>query len=108
MKHDLPDLLRDALVQLDAAKVDDLLKKALSTHLKPMEILDVLRSGMEEVGRLFENGEYFVSELVMAGEIMKNALDVLKPHLKAEGEGRGKIVLGTIIGDLHDLSLIHI
>jgi len=103
MKHDLPDLLRDALVQLDAAKVDDLLKKALSTHLKPMEILDVLRSGMEEVGRLFENGEYFVSELVMAGEIMKNALDVLKPHLKTEGEGRGKIVLGTIIGDLHDI-----
>jgi len=103
MKNDILDSLRKALVELDAVKVDELLQKALSSRLDPMEILDVLRSGMEKVGRLFEDGEYFVSELVMAGELMKRALDVLKPHLKTEREGTGRIVLGTIIGDLHDI-----
>ena len=96
-------LLRNALVELNATEVDELLQESLSLQLDPVEVLDVLRSGMEEVGRLFEDGEYFVSELVMAGEIMKRALDVLKPYLKAECEGTGKIVLGTIIGDLHDI-----
>ena len=103
MKNDILDSLRKALVELDAVKVDELLQKALSSRLDPMEILDVLRSGMEKVGRLFEDGEYFVSELVMAGELMKRALDVLKPHLKTEREGTGRIVLGTIISDLHDI-----
>jgi len=97
------DSLKEALVQLDAAKVEELLQESLSSHLDPMEILNALRSGMEEIGRLFENGEYFVSELVMAGEIMKGALEVLKPRLKTERESTGRIVLGTIIGDLHDI-----
>jgi len=103
MKSNILSLLRKALVELDAAKVEELLQESLSSRLDPMEILNVLRSGLEEIGRLFENGEYFVSELVMAGEIMKEALEVLKSHLKTEGGGRGKIVLGTIIGDLHDI-----
>jgi len=97
------DSLKEALVQLDVAKVEELLQESLSSHLDPMEILNALRSGMEEIGRLFENGEYFVSELVMAGEIMKKALDVLKPRLKTERESTGRIILGTIIGDLHDI-----
>ncbi|MEM2029087.1 MAG: cobalamin-dependent protein, partial [Candidatus Bathyarchaeia archaeon] len=75
----------------------------LHIKLDPMGIIEALRSGMDEVGRRFESGEYFISELVMSGEIMKRALEILKPYLKSEGESKGKIVLGTIIGDLHDI-----
>lgn len=103
MTSNILDALKDALINMDAAKVIDLVNKALTLKLDPMEIIGVLRSGMDEVGRRFESGEYFISELVMSGEIMKRALEILKPHLKSEGRGKGKIVLGTIIGDLHDI-----
>jgi len=95
--------LKQALVELEPTKLDELVKEALSSGLEPMKILDALRSGTEEIGQRFEKGEYFVSELVMAGELMKNVLSVLKRHLKAETGSEGKIVLGTIIGDLHDI-----
>jgi len=97
------DGLRQALVELEVARLDGLMNEALSSGMEPMKVLDVLRSGMEEVGRRFEDGEYFVSELVMAGELMKKALSVLKPRLKAESGSGGEIVLGTIVGDLHDI-----
>ncbi|MBS7624110.1 corrinoid protein [Candidatus Bathyarchaeota archaeon] len=103
MTSNILDALKDALINMDAAKVIDLVNKALTLKLDPIEIIGVLRSGMDEVGRRFESGEYFISELVMSGEIMKRALEILKPHLKSEGRGKGKIVLGTIIGDLHDI-----
>ena len=103
MNPDTLGKLRQALVELDSPRYDELLKEALSADMEPMKILDALRSGMEEVGDRFERSEYFVSELVMAGELMKRALSVLKPHLKNEHRARGKIVLGTIIGDLHDI-----
>lgn len=103
MTHKILDALREALVNMDSAKVIDLINDALHIKLDPMGIIEALRSGMDEVGRRFESGEYFISELVMSGEIMKRALEILKPYLKSEGESRGKIVLGTIIGDLHDI-----
>jgi methylmalonyl-CoA mutase cobalamin-binding domain/chain len=103
MNSNTLDRLRQALVELDSSRSDKLLKEVLSLGMEPMKILDTLRSGMEEVGDRFERSEYFVSELVMAGELMKRALSVLKPHLKNERRARGKIVLGTIIGDLHDI-----
>lgn len=103
MKPDTLGKLRQALIELEAVKSEELTKEALSSGLEPMKILDALRSGMEEVGRRFESREYFVSELVMAGELMKRTLNLLKPYLKAEVEGGGKIVLGTIVGDLHDI-----
>jgi 5-methyltetrahydrofolate--homocysteine methyltransferase len=97
------DELSEALVSLDSKLMNKILLKLLSFQKNPMDILGSLRSGLEEVGRKFENGEYFVSELVMAGELMKKALDILKPHLVDDGGGEGKIVLGTIVGDLHDI-----
>jgi len=103
MKPDVLDRLKKALVELDLVNLDRLVNESLSLGVDTMKTLDVLRSGMEEIGQRFENQEYFVSELVMAGELMKKTLNVLKPHLKAEDRGLGKIVLGTIIGDLHDI-----
>ncbi|MEM1515831.1 MAG: B12-binding domain-containing protein [Candidatus Bathyarchaeia archaeon] len=103
MTSNILDALKDALINMDAAKAIDLVNEALTLKLSPMEVIKALRSGMDEVGRRFESGEYFISELVMSGEIMKRALEILKPHLKSEGGYRSKIVLGTIIGDLHDI-----
>lgn len=103
MNSNTLDRLRQALVELDSSRSDKLLKEVLSLGMEPMKILDTLRSGMEEVGDRFERSEYFVSELVMAGELMKRALSILKPQLKDERPAKGKIVLGTIIGDLHDI-----
>lgn len=100
---DLLVALRAALVEMDINGVIDLVRKALSLSFDPMKIVESLRSGMDEVGRRFESGEYFISELVMSGEIMKRALEILKPYLRTEGGSKGKIILGTIIGDLHDI-----
>lgn len=68
------------------------------------DLLTELRQGMEEVGRKFENSEYFLADLIMAGETMKKALEVLKPSLdSAKAQHVGKVVIGTIWGDLHDI-----
>ena len=59
---------------------------------------------MQEVGARFQRGEYFFSELIMAGETMKEALKILKPLLESsQTKAKGKIVIGTIQGDLHDI-----
>lgn len=59
---------------------------------------------MEIIGQKFEAGEYFLTELIMAGELMNEALGVLEPHIKgATSTVKGKMVLGTVKGDLHDI-----
>ncbi len=63
-----------------------------------------MMSAMAEVGRLFEEGEYFVPELLVAARAMQGGLDILKPLLVAEDvEPVGKVVIGTVKGDLHDI-----
>ena len=61
-------------------------------------------AGMAEVGRLFEEGEYFVPEMLIAARAMKGAMAILKPLLTAgEVGGAGKVIIGTVKGDLHDI-----
>lgn len=63
-----------------------------------------MTKAMEEVGRRFENHQAFVPELLLAGRAMKGALEVLKPHLSGGASSHiGKIVIGTVKGDLHDI-----
>ncbi len=63
-----------------------------------------LQEGMAIVGDLFEKGEYFVGDLIFAGEILTGAIDTLKPILSGGGAAKiGKLVLGTVHGDLHDI-----
>jgi methylmalonyl-CoA mutase cobalamin-binding domain/chain len=67
-------------------------------------VLKELGKGMDEVGRKFEKSEYFLADLMMAGETMKEGLKVLKPNLKSgKVDYLGKVVIGTIWGDLHDI-----
>jgi 5-methyltetrahydrofolate--homocysteine methyltransferase len=83
---------------------------ALTTELieagaDPKDVLNNgLIAGMGDVGDLFKRGEYFVPEMLIAARAMKNALQVLRPHLVAGGvEPIGTVVLGTVRGDLHDI-----
>ncbi len=69
-----------------------------------MTVLDSLKRGLDVVGSLYHNKEYFLSELFMAGETMRVALDVLMPALSSDLDFKdaGKIVIGSIEGDVHD------
>lgn len=96
--------IKKATVDMDAANIGRLVKESLEAGDKPMKILDALKEGMDEVGNRYEANEYFLADLIMAGETMRTAMEVLKPHLSAgAATKRGKVVLGTIEGDLHDI-----
>ncbi|HCX65040.1 MAG TPA: cobalamin-binding protein, partial [Eubacteriaceae bacterium] len=79
-------------------------KKQLEEGVAPTEILAACQEGMNLVGQKFEDGEYYVSDLMMSGSIFKQVNDILLPHLKsADGKSLGKVVLGTVEGDIHDI-----
>jgi 5-methyltetrahydrofolate--homocysteine methyltransferase len=79
-------------------------EKALADGVDPGEVLDTMIHAMEEVGQLFEEGEYFVPEMLIAARAMKTGMDILKPQLvDADIQPAGKIVAGTVKGDLHDI-----
>jgi 5-methyltetrahydrofolate--homocysteine methyltransferase len=71
----------------------------------PVAVLDDCRAAMTEVGRRFEAGQYFVPELILAGEMLKQISDVVKPRLTAAQNGNkaGRVILGTVQGDIHDI-----
>lgn len=81
------------------------LKKMLAQGVDPTELLTCFMEGMRRVGELFETGRYFIAALIMAGEIMRAAMELLSPHLsqRVATGGGGKLIIGTIQGDIHDL-----
>jgi len=104
MEDEESKALKESLLNLDGEKTVEIVKSLLDKGTDPVEIIDVLRDALVEVGRKYEAGEFFLSELVMTGEIMKDVLSVLEPKLKATRiKTLGKIVVGTVQGDLHDI-----
>jgi 5-methyltetrahydrofolate--homocysteine methyltransferase len=85
--------------------VEAKVQEALDSGIDPKVILDEgMIAAMAEVGRLFEAGEYFVPEMLIAARAMKAGLAILKPHLvQANVKATGKVVIGTVQGDLHDI-----
>ena len=85
--------------------VESNVQEALDAGNPPGDILKKgLITAMGEVGRLFEEGEYFVPEMLIAARAMKAGLAILKPHLVDSGvEPAGKVAIGTVKGDLHDI-----
>ncbi len=86
-------------------KVKELVQQALDEGISPQEILEQgLLSGMNVVGVKFKNNEVFVPEVLIAARAMNAGIEVLKPALLADGvEAKGKVVIGTVKGDLHDI-----
>lgn len=98
------DELSKALAELDEDKAVQLVKERLAAGVPAMEIVARMQDGMTEVGRLFETGEYYLSELIMAGEIMKESMTDLESQLVSGSQDhKGTIVVGTVRGDIHDL-----
>ncbi len=97
--------IRQSVIDYDASATQTLVKKALVEGLPADRVLnDGLIDAMREVGRLFECGEYYVPEMLVAARAMKAGLEVLRPALAAKDlKPIGKIVLGTVQGDLHDI-----
>jgi methylmalonyl-CoA mutase cobalamin-binding domain/chain len=96
--------LSKMLINLEIDDIANLVQKKINAGVEPQEILEALTRGMDEVGRLYEENEYFLPELVLAGETMKAAFKVLKPHLKVSDVGESRaIITATVKGDNHDI-----
>jgi 5-methyltetrahydrofolate--homocysteine methyltransferase len=104
MDRDLINLLAD----LKEEEILPLVKKRLNAGDDPIKILNETSKGMEIVGKRFASGEYFLPELVYSGEILKEINAILKPRLGKTTAGArklGKVVIGTVAGDIHDIGL---
>lgn len=97
--------LVDLITELEAEASLSELERMLDEGIAPKFLLDSCMEGMRRVGLLFENGTYYIAALIMAGEIMRSANALLSPYLTFQqgAESGGKILLGTVQGDIHDL-----
>ncbi|MCD6301793.1 MAG: corrinoid protein [Staphylothermus sp.] len=112
MSNDIEELmnrLKECLIDLDKECVLDAVKKLLERNVGATEIVfGPMSKAMEKIGRLYEEGEYFIAELMEAAEIFKEAMKILEPLIKDEsakmrGRKRLKIIIGTVKGDIHDI-----
>ncbi len=91
----------------ESEKCEDWVKRALSDGISPIQIIDEgLSKGINSVGDKFEKGELFLPDLMLAAEAMRSAMKIVNPELekmKIEKKKAGKIMLGTVYGDIHDI-----
>lgn len=97
--------LESAFVKLDVQQIRETVKRALVSGIAATEIVKCMQAGMMEIGKKYEAGEYFLSELMAAGDILKVTMEQLTPSLgqRSNAATTGTIVLGTVQGDLHDI-----
>ncbi len=97
--------LADAMIHMREEEAVEIADALLESGESPLEILDCCTKSMETVGELFEKGEYFLPELIMAGEMLKQISEKVKPKLAGEAktEKLGKVLIGTVEGDIHDI-----
>jgi methanogenic corrinoid protein MtbC1 len=99
--------LVNAVVEMKEEEALALTKKYLDERISPMQIFDAYKEALGIIGKRFEEGVYFVPELIMAGEMMKAASDLIKPLMSTEkgteNKKLGKFLLGTVAGDIHDI-----
>lgn len=88
----------------DVEEVKKAVTEALESGIEPLEIVNALSEALEEVGKKYENKEYFLSDLIMAGVLATEATKILEPYLTKTGrKSLGKVVIGTVKGDIHDI-----
>ena len=97
--------LIEAIAGMKEIQAVEAARRLLEEGTDPLEVLEACRMAMEEVGRRYEAGTYFLPELVLAGEMLRQISELAKPLLtdRAAGPGRGKVLIGTVSGDIHDL-----
>jgi len=101
----MPKELVEVMADMREAEAVQLAKEMLDQGRDPLEILGLCQEAMGVIGGRFEAGEYFLPELLMAGEMMQQISAVVKPKIQktAEDERLGKVVMGTVDGDIHDI-----
>jgi methanogenic corrinoid protein MtbC1 len=97
--------LTELIVQMDERGSLLALRERLDAGAEPLALMEECRLGMERVGELYERGTYFISALIMAGEIFREAAEILLPRLETPQRARdaGTVVMATVKGDIHDI-----
>jgi methanogenic corrinoid protein MtbC1 len=100
----MSDQLKQALSDLEEEKALKLIQERLESGEDPLVIIADCRDGMADVGKRYEAQEYYVSDLIMAGEIFKQAMALIGKNFQTDsGPKRGTVVVGTVMGDIHDI-----
>jgi 5-methyltetrahydrofolate--homocysteine methyltransferase len=101
----MSDALVDAIAEMRDEEAIELARQLLDSGTAPLEILEDCREAMAIVGKRFEDEEYFIPELILAGETLRAISDIVRPRLGSTGPTakNGTIVLGTVQGDIHDI-----
>ncbi len=100
---------RDQLIQLLADLEEDavlqLVQQRITNGDDPFQIIEDCNEGMRQVGRRYERGEFFVSGLIMSGEIFREVVELAQPLLqqRTKGQSSGTVLVGTVSGDIHDI-----
>jgi len=95
--------LINAMVELEDDIVLELVHKQLKSR-DPISIFEDLKSALIKIGDLFESEEYFLSDLIIAADTFKEASNIMEPYFsKKTGEIKGKVLIGTVEGDMHDI-----
>lgn len=99
------DKLVETMSNMKEKEALEITRALLDGGKDPMEILDASSKAMEIVGKRFEAGEYFLPELMMAGEMLKQISEIVKPQITGgvNSKKRGKVLIGTVKGDIHDI-----
>ncbi|KPK25629.1 MAG: hypothetical protein AMK69_13815 [Nitrospira bacterium SG8_3] len=104
----MSDKLIEAMVEMKEQEALERAKDLASSGEDPLKILNACSEAMETVGKRFETGEYFLPQLILAGEMLRQISEMLKPKLKDKttsvtSESLGKVLIGTVKGDIHDI-----
>ena len=102
----MPQKLIDAITEMREEDALKITHELLEIGTSPMDVLEACRQAMDIVGKRFETGESFIPELILAGDMMTAITDILKPHMTEDAEEKklGKVVIGTVQGDIHDIA----
>jgi methylmalonyl-CoA mutase cobalamin-binding domain/chain len=97
--------IAEALGKLQYESVEALVERALGAGVDPLDILAQCKAGMDTVGELYSSGEYFLSELILSGEIFKKVVETVKPLIAGRrgAPPLASVIIGTPKGDIHDL-----
>lgn len=105
LKEKLLKELSDCVVEMEEEKVEEVAKEYIEKNFDPYEgISEGLAHGMKRVGKLYEEEEYYIPELLVCSDCMYTGIDILKPHLKQDStKEKYKAVVGVVEGDTHDI-----
>lgn len=103
-KEELFERIKNGIVNFDVEGIKSASQEAMNLKIDTATIIKVMGKGMDIVGKKYESGEYFIPELIMAGETMKEGITVLEPYMTGEAQSSlGTAIVATVKGDLHDI-----